>query len=192
MLTRLHVVHGFNVRDGGAQTVDRLRAHGEAARLFWHQHDYGRIGLCGVRDRGLKIAREIARQVRPGDWGLGHSNGCMELLEAAWQGARFDRLIFINPALDSDAPAPWHTRRIDVWHVPGDLAVTLARYLPFHPWGAMGSTGYTGRDARWRNFNARFVSSFKGGGFAFPFWNRHSAIFQHADFFGPLIFKGED
>ncbi|MCP4103906.1 MAG: hypothetical protein GY750_21175 [Lentisphaerae bacterium] len=53
--------------------------------------------------------------------------------------------IFIHPALDRDwEPVGYSSvKRIDVYYSENDSATRTARYLPFHNWGAMGTTGPT-------------------------------------------------
>jgi len=153
---RVILVHGFNVRDKGAGSIDKLEPYLKARDFRVSQFDYGWLFLLGVRFKTRKHARRLAAMSQPGDFAIGHSNGCNLIVEAAWRGARFKRVVFINPALDSDTPLPPQIERADVWHSPSDKAVRFARFLWFHPWGEMGATGYTGSGSRYRNFNKQF------------------------------------
>jgi hypothetical protein len=187
--------HGFNVRDNGAKTTDLFREPAEALGFRVVEADRGFEFLASARSRfqNEKRAREIVEKLDVcnagnGDetiTGLGHSDGCRKLLNAAWLRPVFDRLIFINPALDRRAPIPPEVRRVDVWHCPGDLAVTLSKCLLFHAWGDMGSVGYAGTRVNVRNHNAIEV----GGkhGFEFPTFRKHSRIFERLDLFAPSI-----
>ena len=67
--------------------------------------------------------------------------------------APIDRICYINPALEKDMVPGKQVKQIDVWYSPSDRPVQLAKYLPRHIWGEMGSTGYVGEDLRFTNFN---------------------------------------
>lgn len=161
----VHLVHGFNVWDGGKQSVGLLEHFFLAENYFTTIVNYGWIGLGGVALKNPKVSKKLCNIVKVGDIGIGHSNGCAILHQAACDGAPFKKLIFINPALDSTAtlPADSTVEEIHVWHSPSDGPVRLWRgvekYVPFvqsvmhHPWGAMGAYGYEGEDSRYVNFN---------------------------------------
>jgi len=153
MKPRAILVHGFNVWDNGAGTVDRLEPYLEKAGFNVAQFDYGWIFLLRVRLNNKRYARRLAAMTQPEDVLIGHSNGCNIITEAGWIGAHCRHAVFINPALDSDAPIPPRFGGVDVWHSPSDAPVRLARFLWFHPWGNMGARGYRGKDWRVRNFN---------------------------------------
>ena len=150
---RAILVHGFNVHDKGKGSIDRLEPYLKAKDFKVQQFDYGWVFLLGVRFKTRRHARRLAAMSRAGDVAIGHSNGCNLIVEAAWRGARFKRVVFINPALDANTDLPPQIERCDVWHSPSDMAVRFARFLWFHPWGQMGATGYVGTDKRFRNFN---------------------------------------
>lgn len=191
----LITAHGFNVRDNGAATTDRFRSYAEARGYRFLEADRGFEFFAAARSRFRNElrARQIIEKLSDAEvldgeheiTGLGHSDGCRKLLNAAWLRPVFKRLIFLNPALDRNAPIPPEVERIDVWHAPGDLTVTLSKALLFHAWGDMGSVGYAGPCYRVRNHNAIEV----GGkvGFEFPTFNKHSRIFENLDVFAPLV-----
>jgi hypothetical protein len=183
---RAILVHGFNVRDGGAGSIDKLEPYLLFAGFDVAQFDYGWIGLLGARFGTRKHARRLAAMTEPDDVAIGHSNGCNVIVEAAWRGARFAHVVFINPALDADTALPPQIKRADVWHSPSDRAVRFARFLWFHPWGQMGATGYTGTDKRFRNFD-------KQNAFARSS-DSHSDVFTPPllPFFGPKIIEAID
>lgn len=151
---RVHLVHGFNVSDGGANTTDRLTPYFEVNGHEVIQHDYGWFGFLSVRFRNHSVAEKIAKATTGEgyDVGVGHSNGCAILLDAASMG-KFDGLILINPALDRDADIPDGVRWVHVYHNSGDKPVKWAKWLPMHPWGDMGRVGYCGMDGRVMNFS---------------------------------------
>lgn len=141
------LAHGFNVRDGGKETLDQIKPYLERTHNIL-QADYGWVGLLGVRLFGDNIARLIAGMTPANAIGIGHSSGCMELVRACEMGAPFKRLVLINPALDNDVKFADSLQRIDVLHNQYDRSVMAAKYLPFHPWGDMGRVGYRGNDLR--------------------------------------------
>lgn len=150
-----HLVHGFNVRDGGKQTTDRLIPFIEKAGINVTQHDYGFLEFVGVLRKNKEIAAQLSKVVLPSDIGIGHSNGCPILVKAARQGANFDKLILINPALNKSIQFPRSINEIHVFHTEHDRAVVAAKWsrkLVFWRsnflWGEMGNKGYQGQDKR--------------------------------------------
>lgn len=134
-----HLVHGFNVSDGGEGTVGRLKPYlespGDAVRVF----SYGWIGLLGAWFLSPRIVKQLASGVAPNDIGVGHSHGCTLLHRAAWQGAPFKRLAYINPALSSNAPRAPQVERIDVYFNDGDHPVKFGALLRLlAPWAPLG------------------------------------------------------
>ena len=148
-------MHGFNVRDRGAATTDRLRQPLEDVGWHVEEFDYRWTFLLGVLLGNGKRAKRLARLVQSGDVGLGHSNGCAILHRAAWLGAPFKRLVYINPALDADAALAPQVEQLTVWHSPSDSPVTLASWIPGVAWGDQGAIGstITGEDSRIVNVN---------------------------------------
>ncbi|RKZ86756.1 MAG: hypothetical protein DRQ39_05350 [Gammaproteobacteria bacterium] len=163
-------VHGFNVHDGGADTLDTLKPYLKDDHTIL-EADYGWIGLAGVKIFGKKIARVIAGMTPNGAIGVGHSNGCMELIRACEYGAPFSQLILINPALDNDINMPLQVGRIDVLHNLEDDVVTMAKWYPFSYWGDMGRVGYTGNDTRVHNHETQQIFNVEG----------HSGVFQRPE-----------
>lgn len=143
--------HGFNVSDGGKDTTDSLRELTEACGYTVLEADYGLFGLFAVRFFSDNIASVIAGMTPEGSVGVGHSNGCNILLQAAEQGASFDKLIFINPALDNDFVVPKQVKEVVVIHNRDDDVVQLSKFIPFHKWGNAGKVGYKGEDMRVEN-----------------------------------------
>ncbi len=151
---RAILVHGFNVTDGGAGSIDTLSNLLAAMNMRVKQFDYGWLFIFGVLFKNKKIAKELKAIVKPGDVGIGHSNGCALLLKAAVGGAPFKTLIFINPALESDALIPDHVEQVLVFYTHGDKAVKAAKWARISigwlfrgfQWGEMGAVGYTGKD----------------------------------------------
>jgi hypothetical protein len=153
-MTTVHLVHGFNIRNGGSKTTDKLRPYLEKEGYRVDDQDYGYFSLLKVRYLNDNVARDIAEDVKEGDIGIGHSNGCEILTETADYGAPFRGLVFINPALDVDRTIRnHHLRWVHVYYNPDDSAVWWAERLWFHPWGQMGRVGYWGKDKRYKNYN---------------------------------------
>jgi hypothetical protein len=172
-------VHGFNVHDGGKSTIDTLKPYFKTDNVL--EADYGWIGLLGVKVFGRKIAKVIAGMTPQGAIGIGHSNGCMELIRACEYGAPFKQLILINPALDRDIKIPLQVQRVDVLHNMTDHVVTVSRLYPVRYWGDLGRVGYHGKDKRVFNHETWRLFKVKG----------HSAVFTKpkrlADFIKTLI-----
>ncbi len=169
-MTQIVLAHGFNVHDGGQNTTDKLIPHLEAAGHQVIQADYGYFGLFGVRFFNKHIAKVIAGMTPEDSIGIGHSNGCAILVEAARQDAPFKRLILINPALDRDTEFPEQIERVDVFHNMDDFVVTTSKWLPWHPWGDMGRLGYNGVSLRVVNHETKRRLNVSG----------HSAVFEKA------------
>lgn len=170
----VHLVHGFNVKDGGQNTTDKLIPYLKGARFRVMDHDYGYFGLLRVRLCNGGVSELVKAATDKGDIGVGHSNGCAVLAEAAARGAPFAGLVFLNPALDQDYSIARHVSWVHVYHSQKDVAVLMAKVLRFnHPWGAMGRLGYTGTDPRVTNIDYT------------PFG--HSDVFKQLDIWGPRI-----
>lgn len=157
----IYIAHGFNVRD--PRQFFELASFFEAEGFPVVKVDYGWTGPVRVRFVTIKEARRLAKSVRPGDVGIGHSNGCAVLARATELGAPFERLIFLNPALRrSYVPETQTLKQVNVLHASDDKAVVAGKWLrrlsPLRlvqretMWGEMGRTGYTGSDPRVQNF----------------------------------------
>jgi hypothetical protein len=143
--------HGFNIKDGGKATTDMLRKPSEDAGFTVLEADYGHTSLIAVRFFSDNIASVVAGMTPQRSIGVGHSNGCNILLQAAEQGASFDTLIFINPALNNDFKVPMQVNKVIVIHNIDDNVVQMSKFLPFHRWGNAGKVGYQGNDSRVEN-----------------------------------------
>jgi hypothetical protein len=143
----VRLCHGFNVWDKGKGTTDKLRPHFEKRGFSVSEQDGGFRFLLGVRFGTDRRAEELASVVRPGDILVGHSDGCNVIDEACWLLSSLNpdfrvRVVYINPALNSDkALAPIVDRAL-IFHTPSDKVVKWAALLPWHDWGSMGNDGY--------------------------------------------------
>lgn len=175
-----HLLHGFNVNDGGQGSIDRLKPYLARGGMIPIDHDYGYFGLLDIRLFGgnARVAKEVAASVLPGDIGIGHSNGCAILAAAAALGAPFAGLVFINAALDEDCVVSKHVKFVHVYFNDGDYAVWAAQVFKFkHPWGPMGRVGFKGEDPRYLNIDCS------------PDVQGHSDIFTKLDKWGPYIVR---
>ena len=155
---KCHFVHGFNVKDGGKATIDRLLPHFKINEFIAVQHDYGYLRFRGVLQRNKTIAAKIKYHLGADDVAIGHSNGCAILVKCQHQGATLNKLILINPALDKHFVFPASVNEIHVFHNKHDKAVVAAKWLRklvfwrnTFLWGEMGNTGYKGNDKRVTN-----------------------------------------
>lgn len=176
-------IHGFNVRDLGEGSTDRLLPYLTDSR----DYDYGYVGLLKLRCVNRDTVEALARQVQPGDAVVAHSNGCL----IAWQLAQRVRLgavVCINPALrrdtlwPDDLPVLCIANRKD-WVVQlGRMWGRLASFGGLYPhgWGAAGRYGFTSGQPLVKNW---FSDD--------PFWKSpvrgHSAPLQKPEYWGPLI-----
>lgn len=140
------LLHGFNVSDGGAATIEQLRKYIDDPddRFVVISLRYGWRFLLGVRFLNRRTAKRLAKLSKYGDVAVGHSNGCAIIHEASWMdGCGLARIVYIQPALDRDK----HPFAVDQWLVTsnkGDHATGVSKWLLWHHWGDMGQQGYVG------------------------------------------------
>jgi len=147
---KIVTVHGFNVRDGGARTVDKLAPFIE--KLGWiadiDDADYGYVDLLSVRlfkrKKHHQTILKLAQAFTDCDVIITHSNGAYYTTQALHLIKTQKTVIHISPALNSKTPPPKAVLRQLVLFTPHDGWVKLASYLPAHPWGRMGARGYQG------------------------------------------------
>lgn len=160
-ISRVILVHGFNVKDGGAGTTGRL------AKKFEAMDDVevvvfapGWRGLIGVRVSNKRRAQQLAELIRPDDLLIGHSDGCnlidLACHELSSLGDESVNCVYFNPALDRDTALSRIVRKCLVFHTLSDRVVWISRFLLLHPWGQMGRKGYKAKrkelhDPRYRN-----------------------------------------
>lgn len=141
------IVHGFNVRDQGRGSTDRLAAKLRADGHRVIELDYGWMGVVGTYLADKPMAAIMApltillHELGVKLFYIGHSNGCAIGQLASIRKARFAGMFLINPALDRDATFGDATEFIRAFYTRSDAPTVLARILPKHPWGAMGHHG---------------------------------------------------
>lgn len=147
---RIVLIHGFNVRDKGARSIDTLAP---LFREFGHEvdtdsADYGFQWLVKVRFGFLhyEAIQRITCAIAAADAVVTHSNGAnyfnqaANLLAGIWPEKKL-LVAHVSPALDESAPFPDNVDHAWVLYTSHDLPVKFARVLRGHPWGAMGAYG---------------------------------------------------
>jgi len=136
------LLHGFNVKDGGASTIGRLLPLLPNARIW----SYGWLGLMGVRFFNGRIAGMLAASLTEGCVVIAHSNAAAIVQRALQLDGcpQVERLVLIRPALDADTEFGDKVDRVDVFHHADDVPVSVSRFIPCHEWGDMGAVGYEG------------------------------------------------
>lgn len=169
MKQTVYLIHGFNVRDGGAQSTDLLAPLFNTAGYRVKELDYGFYGFFRTRFCNDSIAQAMAATLIPDSLVVAHSNGCDLVYRAAQHGAIFHRAILLNPALDKKKTIK-NAKSVHVWHSPSDMWTLAARFRPASTWGSQGRDGYVGNDPRYTNFNEDEIFGSRVG---------HSGIFRH-------------
>ena len=150
-MKKIVIRHG--IRTHGEKSTDLLAD--DMAASGWRIYNPDDLGKAKARNATRK-AREFARKmlshVNDGDHAIGHSQGCLTLLELMRLGVRFDKVIFIAAAVDSDVlfPRNAYTRLVNI-HNPKDVALVAGALLPKSGMGAMGRVGYKGESLNVRD-----------------------------------------
>jgi hypothetical protein len=154
------LVHGFNVRDAGAGSIDKLAPFLKEAGLHVETDsaDYGYFSLFMVRFRKHSAVARIAAAIEAADVIVCHSNGANYAHKALRLLERRDRRyteVRLSPALNRRTGTTSNVDRCFVFHTKTDWAVRIASWIPFgHPWGRQGAHGYKGNDSRIENIDA--------------------------------------
>lgn len=153
---RIVLIHGFNVRDGGAQTIDKLRPYLEQAghEVECDAADYGFFGLWAVRFRKHGAVLRIANALKKADAVIDHSNGANfehKALSLIEQHGGHYKVVRLSPALNRSTAAAANVDHCTVFYTRTDFWVWVSGFLRFHPWGRQGQRGYQGTDTRMRN-----------------------------------------
>lgn len=152
-----HLIHGFNVLDGGRGSVGRLVPWLHGARRY----DYGWTFLLRLRWVNDSAVHELLHSIKTGDVLVAHSNGCLIVWRLAWElrkrGIRLGAVICIQPALRRDTLWPDDLPVLCAFN-PDDWIVELGRmwgrfvsvaqpWRERHGWGAAGRHGFTSGQA---------------------------------------------
>lgn len=162
-MSKVHLIHGFNVSDGGEKSILRLAPHLERLGLPYIAHNYGWVGPLLLRWHNAQTIREIKDSIEPGDVLIGHSNGALICWELVQAGAPVSAVVCIQPAMRRDTLWP---EDIDVLclYNKRDWAVTFGRiwgrfasvarpWKGRHGWGAAGRHGFTAGQKRITNID---------------------------------------
>jgi hypothetical protein len=177
------LVHGWDKkREYGAGSVDELAPM--VKKRGWMVADYNwvtlRRGLLPGPGLIYEEGARLARVSKPGDAAIGHSAGAAIVYLAMCHGAEFRRVILLNPTLNRDVEFPDCDMLESIWvfSSPDDWIPWFASLNPFHLFGKMGKTGYTGKSPKVGN-----IVKTKTLG------NAHTEFFDpdKIDVFGPTI-----
>lgn len=150
---KIVLIHGFNVKDNGAGSVDKLKPYLQArfpkAFIDTDSADYGWHFLLKVHFFYMfgKTIKRIAEALKDADVVITHSNGANYCMKALKRINNMDlKIIHLSPALDKGYRFNW--RKFDVahiFHTLKDKTVRISKYIPFSPWGNMGQVGAKSR-----------------------------------------------
>lgn len=169
---RVVLCHGFNVRDGGAGSVDRLIPLIKKAgyEVDKDEGDYGYFNLFMIRmfasRKRTLVLRRLARAFRTADVIITHSNGAnfttkaLNTLSSKYDNTKL--VVHISPALNCKTPIPEAVKAQLVLCTPHDGWVKLSSYLPLHSWGRMGARGYQGPSMKNTNVEEARVKKHSG------------------------------
>jgi hypothetical protein len=186
---KIVIVHGFNVYDGGAGSIDRIIPY--LLQMFPNavidadNTDY-KHGLIKVRFFSKKTVSKIADTISDADVVITHSNGANYTMKALKLLKKQNReneqlhITHISPALNRKQKLHrYKFRRIDVLFSKSDRVVWLSRWLPFHAWGNAGQRGLITTDKRYGGHE--FDGTYHSG------WFSTLSLPTLGDFLGELI-----
>ena len=190
--TMVIFLHGYNVMDGGTQTVGKLRSFFVAhPNTCYVMMTYGHFNLIETFLKNDAVAKRLSEAVQNATSigyrviVVGHSNaGSIIYRTSREYPCDIFKAVLINPALKNSHVLGKCVKSIDVWHSPSDKAVKASTWIPSFfrkNWGDMGSVGYKGPDERVTSFNKQDD---------YPVSSReHSDVFtaEKITYFGPLI-----
>jgi len=151
---KIVLVHGFNVRDKGEHTVDKLEPYfPKDWEIEKDAADYGFFNLWAVRFRKRPAIRRIAIALEDADAVIAHSNGANYVLKALKliQRPNAVSVFFLSPAASRKAKFAESVKKAVVYFTKVDIPVFFAGFLPFHSWGWMGFRGAKTDDPRITN-----------------------------------------
>lgn len=141
-MTTVHLHHG--ILTNGKKSTDRLEEP-----LTLRGHDVNNPDFPGFATPhsanwfASRYSKRLSKMVEAGDHAIGHSHGCLVLLECMRRGAQFDTVIFIAAAVDTNVIFPaWGFKRLINIHNPKDVALLAGKFLRNNKMGALGREGY--------------------------------------------------
>lgn len=167
----VYLFHGI-LNDNGKESTDKLKPFLYDVGFSVVEVDYGYIGLGSVRPVNDAVSRAVAAMAEPYSYAVGHSNGCVLIHSATHQGAHFEKIVYINPALESSLAPSLLCKNCFVYHSRDDATVDYAKLAIGHYGGNMGCTGYAGKDLRVKNINLNELLSVD------VLKNAHNAVFH--------------
>ena len=155
---KIVLIHGFNVRDGGKGSIDKLKPFLQdafpVAEIDTDQADYGWHFLIRANFlswMGSTIDR-IANALKDADLVICHSNGANYCMKALLKICNKKiKVCMLSPALNRKYPFNESFNKCLVMHSQDDKTVSLAKYVPFSRWGDMGKVGAYTDDMRVKN-----------------------------------------
>lgn len=142
--TRIILIHGVRATKDNMEKMARLADVFKQAGFEVVVPKYGFVSALIVglfKWIDVRIAETLSAFVGPEDILLGHSNGGT-IAYLITQKLQVDGVVLINAALESDILP--NAKFIHIYYNSGDNVVWLSKFVPFHPWGDIGKTGYTG------------------------------------------------
>lgn len=159
-----HIIHGIHSSEAGTSTPARLVPDLMDRGLSYKIHDYGCALAITSRYKNPRRARDIAKHIMPGDSIIAHSNGCAIATLMLNMGIAPGCVVFLQPALDDDTIFPDGNYVINVFYNKYDITTLFAKWALWfhHPYGSMGTVGYTGNDPRIKNYDVYEIFGEKG------------------------------
>lgn len=156
MSKRVFLIHGFNVWDRGAGTIDIL-APGlvlQGYRVLSEIADYGWTWLFSLRRRNELMVTRLLEIIEPGDTLIAHSNGCLLAWMLVEAGAPVSKVVCIQPALRKDTRWRDDVKVLCIYNDKdyvvryggrwwGRFASIVRPWKGRHGWGAAGYFGFT-------------------------------------------------
>lgn len=170
-----HLIHGFNVLDGGKGSIGRLTP-------WLHDpvpHSYGWVFLLRLRWINDRTVEQMLPTIQSGDVLIAHSNGALIAWRLVMAGAPVSAVVCIQPALRRDTRWPeWLP--VLCLHNDDDWIVSMGRawgrfvsvanpWRLRHGWGAAGRYGFYAMQPMVENWDT-LHGPFPAAG--------HSGIFQ--------------
>ena len=170
---KIVLLHGFNVRDGGKGSIDKLepflKKEFPDAIIDKDSADYGRSLLLKTNYLywvGNTIER-IANTLKDADLVICHSNGANYCMKALRKICNKDiKIVFLSPALNAHHDFNESFNECLVMHSKSDRVVSLAKYIPFSSWGNQGKVGTTINDKRITNLDHTKIINHHSGWFS--------------------------